>query len=304
MANLRGELRHAVCGCFQKGTKKREYKKGHGSGMDERIFSFSSRDALLDRAGELAKFIQARHPEVRHVKEIANDHIREYLGAKQEDCSKATVMTYQGQIHKLAKCCNKVYKSVNAQWGDVKMAERPQLGDRRRKDAMTPEQYRSVLESARECVSLDGIRLGRAFGLRVQEVPRIRVADVDMERGVLKIYKSKGGRTWEIPIETGEQRELLERLTRGKGRMKALVPVKKESLNCYLHRMNDKAGNRNLLKQKTGFHAIRKLVGQERYDRNRKAGMGREEALNEVNRYLGHGDNRRVLSNTYVSNQW
>ena len=47
-----------------------------------------------------------------------------------------------------------------------------------------------------------------------------------------------------------------------------------------------------------------KLVAQERYNQNRKKGMGKEEALNEVNRYLGHGDNRRILSNTYVTEQW
>lgn len=305
MANLRGELRNAVVCCFQEGTKKREYKQKYGRDMDSKIFSYGSKKALLDRAGELATFVQKKHPEIRHVKEIKNQHIREYLQEKQEiGCTKATISTYHVQIKKLAKCCNKVYKSVNAQWSDVKIPDPPTLEERLRKDMMTTEQYQEILECANECSSLDGIRLCRNFGLRVQEIPRIRVCDIDFENMRLKIFRSKGGRTWEIPIETEEQRNLLEHLCRGKQSGQQLVSIRKESLNRYLHSLNDKAGNKNLLDQKTGFHAIRKLVAQERYNQNRKNGMGKEEALNEVNRYLGHGDNRRILSNTYVTDQW
>jgi len=140
--------------------------------------------------------------------------------------------------------------------------------------------------------------------LRVQEVSRVKVMDIDTNRNVLKIFRSKGGRTWEIPIETEGQKELLTELMKGKRKDQNLVPIQKESLNVYLHRMNDKVGNTNLLAQKTGFHAIRKLVAQERYDNLRRTGKGREEALNEVNNYLGHGDDRHFLSNTYVNNQW
>ena len=43
------------------------------------------------------------------------------------------------------------------------------------------------------------------------------------------------------------------------------------------------------MEQKAGFHAIWKLVAQDRYDRKRKSGMSQEDALNEVNRYLGTG---------------
>ncbi|MFT4107179.1 MAG: tyrosine-type recombinase/integrase [Lacrimispora sp.] len=304
MANLRWELRNAVRKCFKENTKKREYKREHGRKMDATIFSYKTRDALLDRAGELAKFIESHHPEVHHVKEIKNMHIREYLENKQKGCTKATVATYQEQIKKLAKCCNKAYKSVNVQWASVSVAERPQLEDRLRQDAMTAEQFRSVLEASGVCGSRNGIRLGRAFGLRVQEIPRIRVTDVDLLNNTLKIYRSKGGRTWQIPVETDEQRELLKELIEGKRELQQLIPVRAESLNKYLHKMNERVGNKNLLEQKTGFHAIRKLVAQERYNGLRKSGMCREEALNEVNKYLGHGDDRRVLSNTYVNNQW
>ena len=146
----------------------------------------------------------------------------------------------------------------------------PTLEERLRKDMMTTEQYQKILECANECGSLDGIRLCRNFGLRVQEIPRIRVCDIDFENMRLKIFRSKGGRTWEIPIETEEQRNLLEHLCRGKQSGQQLVSIRKESLNRYLHSLNDKVGNKNLLDQKTGFHAIRKLVAQERYNQNRK----------------------------------
>ena len=62
MANLRGELRNAVVCCFQEGTKKREYKQKYGRDMDSKIFSYGSKKALLDRAGELATFVQKKHP--------------------------------------------------------------------------------------------------------------------------------------------------------------------------------------------------------------------------------------------------
>ena len=51
-------------------------------------------------------------------------------------------------------------------------------------------------------------------------------------------------------------------------------------------------------------HSFRKLFAQENYDAARATGMTKKEALDYANHQLGHGDNRKDLSDRYVQNQW
>lgn len=52
----------------------------------------------------------------------------------------------------------------------------------------------------------------------------------------------------------------------------------------------------------TGLHSIRKMLAQELYDKYRKDGMSKKDALNHVSEYLGHGKDRMETMRQYVLN--
>lgn len=162
---------------------------------------------------------------------------------------------------------------------------------------MDYNKLKSVMQTGRS-ETWKSVVLSRYAGCRVRETAYIKVGR----------YTPEGGRwrTYDI-ISRDAQRELSEVFSGRSGgeyviQQKDGSPVDPRSITRAMERACKKSGvdlpkyNKN--------HSFRKLFAQENYDAARATGMTKKEALDYANHQLGHGDNRKDLSDRYVQNQW
>jgi integrase len=196
---------------------------------------------------------------------------------------------------------NHAYKTADIDFSKLKAPDAPKAPKR---EQMTQEQYSALMNCMVESKSKDAVRLAYNFGLRRGSLIKFEVRDVDFEKNLFTVYRDKEGRTRTLPIETEAQRELLKRLIAGKGSHDKLINLKEGSVNKTLRRNMERLGVcQNLLKEKTGIHAIRKLLAQERYDQLKEAGLSKKDAAGEVSEYLGHGRDRKDIREIYIAKE-
>ena len=295
------QIRSAVRGCMRIGAQKRAEELDNPELAERTVYSYKEMEALVDTGSQFARYCAAQG--VRKVRDITPALVSAWLQSKVEKgVRQETLDAYASRLGKIGACCNSHYRECSI---DLHVAAPKSMYTQKlRRDAMTREQYDRVLAAMGPCSSRDALELAGAFGLRVSETTKLRPMDWDRRNGTLQIFRAKGGRTRVLPVETAAQRELLERLTRGKRPNERICPVLPDSVNKTLARTEDRVGGcENIRAQKQGIHAIRKMVAQERYDRLRAEGMGYQEALGEVTHYLGHGRNRADLAETYIINR-
>lgn len=308
--NLAEQLRRSIE--FRPGTKKRETKANIRANLkaagqdpkktqDWRVYSASDSKTLTQMASQFGRYAQ-HELGVKNAKDLRPEHAQAFLESKRkEGCTSGTLKTYAGRLRHLSECVNHAYKSANLDFSNIKAPDAPKAPKR---EQMTQEQYVAVMNCMPQSKSKDGIRLAWNFALRVGSITEFEVRDVDLERNLFTVYRDKGGRTRKLPIETAEQRELLTRLTAGKGSHDKLIDLRQGSVNKTLHRAMIRSGVcQNLLDEKTGIHSIRKLTSQERYDHLKEAGKLKREAAGDVSQYLGHGRNRKDIRDTYIAKE-
>lgn len=299
--NLQYQLKSAIDKSFKEGVDKHAYKRSEGFKATSKVFSYASRKDLIQTSANFAKYIKNEYPEVRKAYQITSEHVNRYLESKQSSCSSRTIEQYAARLEKLQLIVNDQYKSANVSW-DIKI---PEVEEVKVRDVSFNREHFNEIMNYKEnnCQSYKVLDVCERFGLRVQEAVKITAGDINYERKTITVT-GKGGKVRELPFKSGDANRLREYSQHCYSSNSRLFTVQPDTVNKYLKDACHQLGIRDYDHAKTGIHAIRKMVAQERYDEQRKLGATKEQALTYVNDYLGHGDHRPDISDTYVKNQW
>lgn len=299
-SNLSYQICESVRANFKEGTDKHSYKIVNGAKKDSKVFSYSQRNNLIGIGKQLGRYIQRYYPDIRYVKEIDSEHINAFMASK-SDCSGSTIVNYANNISKLNYCLNDYYVSCNKKW-NIRRIQGKQK--QYRNIAFTREELEEILNSKpNTSYGWKGVKIAMMTGARAEDIVTMRGKDIHLNTKKITIYKSKNGRTWDIELLT-EDLEQWSNFKKEVNDNDRIVPIRPDSLNAWLRRACISINITRYKEAKTGIHAIRKMVAQEHYDRFRKNGIRREEALDLVEKHLGHGIGRTELHEIYVLDQW
>lgn len=299
--NLKYQFKNAIDKNFKEGQDKHSMKHVDGIG-NGKIFSYSDRKNLIDLSSNFSNYLRENYSEVKMVRDIKPEHIQGFFNEKSEKCSKHTLLQYQSKMVKLEQLVNKTYNiNSNLTKGYVIPSSDRNIS-KVRNISMTRDEFNRVVDSMKNSTSSAkvGIEISGRFGLRVSEVIKLQGRDIDVERGIISIVDSKGGRSREITIRE-EDKVFCREIKEGLGERERVVPLRADSVNRFLSRKLDECGLKEKYNSaKTGIHSIRKMVAQEVYDRCRAEGLSIKESLDKTSNYLGHGKNRDELMKDYV----
>lgn len=297
--NIKGQCTFAINQCFSEGTDKHSYKSENGNAMTDKIFSYSEKHRLQDMAKSLQNFIKAENIGVKMVKDIKPEHIQKFLDSKVDRCTQNTINTYKETINKLELVLEKVYK-IDLKWKDevaTPVAYRDKADDRGADSVITREDYNKLIAYSKDNYSQSGacIILQDNFGVRVEEVARLELSRINLEKGEVEI-KGKGGKEYETRTLNPQSMEVIKVAMEKNHHPTKLFSIEGASINAQLRRIEDKLGI-----ERHSNHDIRRLIAQERYDGLRAEGKSPKEALELTSRWLNHGDDRRsMLEKSYV----
>lgn len=299
--NIQYQFQASIENSFKPGMDKKAIKEDQGRGKSDKIFSYANRKDMVQTAANFAHWLKANHAELRLASEVKTEHVNAYLQDKLESgkCTAATVGQYGIRLEKLQECINNNFKSANVDWKVERLSDKTV---QYRNIAFERKDLDKVLSGKDNCASKIGVELAARFGLRADEPCRMHGRDINLKSNELHVV-GKGGRERDLKIEE-KDRDFMEKLKENLKDNDRVCPVQSDSINRYIGRACEKAGITVYKDHKTGVHAIRKMAAQERYDRLRNEGMTKEQALGDVNVWLGHSDNREDLSEVYVLNQW
>lgn len=301
MANLYGQIVFAINRCFKEGTNKHSFKEENDKEMGYKIFSYEEKFRLKDVAKNFTNFLKEENMNIKQIKDVKSLHIQEFLNAKTEKCTQNTINSYASSIFKIENVCNKVYSSCNLNWRQeiaVPVAVRKQSSDRGVESVISREDYNKIIDYAERNPSQSGycLLLQDFLGVRVEEIARIKLANINLENRTIVFTNTKGGRviTREIPI--GKIGLMNEIISRRYGIGERLFSIKGSSINKYLNRIQDE---NNLARHSN--HDIRRLIAQEKYNNYRENGLNMKEAIQKTSQWLNHGDNRKeLLEKSYI----
>lgn len=300
MPSLKGQLINAINSNFCPGGDHHSAK--HQDTAFEKIFSYTTRNNLVDVACQLAEYLKT-NTDIKQVKDISTQAVQDFLNSKAGQCNQETLHNYTSRLAKLGELINQTYKTANV---DFRVVEPASLKDaaKLRDIAMTREDYQKIIDYAKSqnltSQAIPAVRLAGEFGLRVHECCKLTPKDIDFQRMELHVV-GKGGRERILPIHP-EQVSFLKSLIDGKGETEKIITIKDDSVNRWLQRVEEKLGMTQYKECKTGIHSIRKMVAQELYDKYRAAGLSIKEAWGNVAEYLGHGRDRTELMKVYITN--
>jgi integrase len=303
--NIQYQFMNAIDQSFDGGGHDKHSDKHTGKQLDT-VYSYGERSNLMDLSSQVSKFIKENYPDVKKVLDIKGEMIQDFLNSKATTCNKETLGQYASRIHKLEHVINKTYKG-NITWHSDLITPVANTGTNKTRDiAMNRKDYSSILNRAyvmgSKSMSVVAIELSGRFALRVSETCKLQPRDIDFDKMRLHVHESKGGRSRDIEISP-EDIDFLKRTIDGKQQDKRIVAIKEDSVNKYLTRSQEALNIRSRYRDaKTGVHSIRKMVAQEQYDKHRRNGLSKKEALNKVSEYLGHGKNRTETMKQYILN--
>lgn len=297
--NLKYQFLNAIDRNFKEGMDKHSIKRaGQKDGI--KIFSYADRRNLIDVASNFSNFMREKHPEIKKVGGITPQHVQNFLNSKAKECSTKTLEQYKSKFNKLEKLANATYRTANASFTrDIVV---PVGKEKQRSIEMNREHYNKLLNNIKESKSqaVPAIQLAGRFGLRVSETVNLKGKDIQLDKGVLHIHESKGGRSRDIPITKESDRAFLEALKSQYADNQRIVSIKEDSVNRFLQRELEKIGLEQYRERGTGIHAIRKMYAQETFDELRQRGYEIKDSLDRVSELLGHGRDRDELMRQYV----
>lgn len=307
--NLKAQFHYVIENNFKPGMDKHSMK--HQDYKSEvrgtKIFSYSDRQNLINTSAHLANWLKEAHPEVKMVRDIRSKHIQEYLNKNSVGWTKATVELRMSHLRKLETLANNTFKG-----SEVKFTHdlvKPAGNDPTRIMPMSRSDYNRLLVAMKDSESAGktAFELAGRFGLRVSETTKLQYRDItEKEDGTmnLHIHNSKGGHSRDIQVGKPADIQYLKELVVGHqgDSIDRVVPIQDDSVNKFINRTMEKAGIDEYRDASTSIHALRKMVAQELYDELRLEGKGRNEALDEVSKFLGHGKDREACISRYVSN--
>lgn len=318
--SLENQMLHALASAKSQGESKRSYRSEIGS-TGAKIFSMSYETDLRDTIGNICRYLKDDdEKKIRYIKDIKKEDLQSYLQEKSLTCNYETCNKIKSHIIKIEQICRSRYgKCIDWQSDRLTVpvnVDRPVNIKDYVATQMDYNKLKSVMQTGRS-ETWKSVVLSRYAGCRVRETAYIKVGRYTPEGGRWgfgtvtlqgKSDGTKGGRwrTYDI-ISRDAQRELSEVFSGRSGdeyviQQKDGSPVDPRSITRAMERACKKSGvdlpkyNKN--------HSFRKLFAQENYDAARATGMTKKEALDYANHQLGHGDNRKDLSDRYVQNQW
>ena len=306
--NLNYQFQNSIERAFSGGgVDKHSLKFEQHTGRQSIVYSYAERKSLINLTHLITDFTKKNYPEVKLIKDIKLNVIQEFLNSKASDCSKATLGLYTSLLNKVEGIVNANYKENKVEWYRDLITPASEKGqDKIRDIAMDKTEYDAIIKRGydMETKSKAFIALETAgrFAMRVCETCTIEARDVNMERMMLHIHESKGGRSRDVKIKT-EDKPFLQRITFGKDPTERICNIKEDSVNKYLERAESALGFREKFKDScTGVQSIRKMVAQQIYDKYRASGLTQKQSLTATSIYLGHGENRDETMKQYVLN--
>lgn len=282
---------------FKEGQDKHSMKKD-GEMNGTRIISYADRDNLKHLSANFSKWMKCNHSDIKLVCDIKSVHIQGFLNEKAETCTQATVNLYASNFNKLEKVVSATYNRPVSYQGFVTP---PSIRNEKARDsAMSKEDFQKLVQGFKNSTSAakDGIQITAKIGLRVSEIAKLQGRDIDLEKGFVHVEDGKGGRNRDVPIRA-EDKAYFSDLKAKMGTYERICKVRDGSINKSVRRCMERVGISEKYKD-TSIHSIRKMYAQESYDRFREQGLSIKEALGEVSKLLGHGEDRRALMKEYV----
>ena len=224
---------------------------------------------------------------IKHLAELNRDIGRAYFAQLQEkDCSPYTMKSIRSALYKLELGIARAFHyRVRIVPKDLFLPKCSVKG-RRDRFAYAEEQVRQILSYACN-VNLAAslvLTVQSRFGLCISEALKLRKTDVHLDRNALVVWRGKGGRLREVPIETPEQRELLSLLCRDKDEMDLLFPgLTVREVERVLEKACALSG---IEVHKT--HNLRHHYAVKQYGEKVSRGETDRQARKEVSQLLGH----------------
>lgn len=318
--SLENQMKHAFDSASAVGESKRSYKTEHNGNTGSKIFGVTYNNDLYKLIPQLCSYLR-EECNVKWVKDIRLENVQGFLDSKAVTCNANTLNKIKSQICKLERICKTRYGRMD--WGSDRLAVPARLDappvDIKTKVATVADYatLKAYMQGTARSEAWKSVVLSRYAGLRVNETAEVRIGRINPIGGkwgcgtmTLKGAEdgTKGGRWRVIDILTPEAREALLEACAGRSGGEYVIQQKNgdrlatDSVTRALGRACKATGVD--LPKYNRHHSFRKLYAQENYDAARASGMDKKTALDYVNHQLGHGDNRRDLSDRYVQNQW
>jgi integrase len=295
--NLKHQFFYAIEKNFKEGMDKHSMKQ-NGIRGDGKVYSYSDRKNLIDLASNFANYMRESHQNIKMVKEVKAEHIQEFLNKRSENCSKKTLEQYAEKFKKLELVVNNTYNTkANYKGYEVPAAkEETKIRD----SSMSREDFSRLQNhfSNSRSAAKQAIELTEKIGLRVSECTKLQGRDIILQKNIVHVDRSKGGKNRDVPIRE-KDREYFRELKERTPELERVCPVHSGSINRAIDRAFKTLDLRDKYRD-TSIHCIRKMYAQEEYDRCRERGMDIKESLDSVSYLLGHGENRDALVREYV----
>lgn len=310
MRNINQQLNYAISKSLKIGQSKHSAKK-NGTYKEGNIYSNNTLQSYKDTAKNLSNWLKEKHPEIKNVVDIKQEHIQEWINDRGKNWSVRTLENHMTKIKYLEQQAKKCFGRDNVNFYN-KDYEKPKTKESTRNTAFSRDDLNRLRETMKDCkgFSKDAIEIGSRLGLRIDEIAHLKREDINLSEKTVYISRegAKNGKARVVQIrdkDTNYFKDLLERYP-NKG---YLTKNDKNSINKgirrYMEKTKDKDGIFLDKKYKnTTEHAIRKLYATERMKELR----GSEPLANEkeemkkwniVSKELGHGEGRKNLYNTY-----
>ena len=299
-ANLLYEFKRAIDGAECIGGNKKGYNNEHHK--RKKIFSYDTYENYIEFSSTLVHYLKKFYPNVKHLKNIKEYHIENFLRYKVEQgVSKNTIENYKSRIRMLDVYIAQEYHFKIHMERGIK-DDIVGLTDKVRNIAMDREDLEAILKLRRNSKSKAyiGLVINSQFGLRVQEVVKLKGKDFDLDKMVVHIINSKGKKSRDVLIDTMERLAIAKYVKENFKDNERIVPLREDTVNEFIQNALEELGITKYRDAKTSTHSIRKLVATENIERYMDEGMTKEEALKKESLQLGHNRTNVVINSYYL----
>lgn len=275
--------------------RSKKVRIAQGKKLDGIYFGLTMKN-YINRCCTFAKWCKEQYG-IKYLAEITPDMGRAYFQYLMiKNLSVYSMLSIRSSLKKLERGIKKTFhKSVHIIPKDMVLPKRS-LANRQGRFAYTDDQVKDILKNAYiiDPRAAKALEIQYLQGARIFEVLNLRKQDIHFWRNVLVVYRGKGGRLREIPIDTQRAVELLQILCYGKEDKDILFPgYNRRELERVMEKACHEAG---IDVHKT--HNLRHSYAVKRYENIRTNGATDKEARQVVSQLLGH--NRIDVVNSYV----
>lgn len=293
MGSLKNQFVRVIDLNFTPGLNKHSYKKQNIN--KQKIPSFRYRKNLIDFSCNLSNYLTANY-KIKYIKEIKKEYITAFFKYKETNsnngkgCSHTTLIQYKSYINKLDKLIQQTYK-FNAHLADgvpKKLRGNPKI----RNLYLKQEHIDAILEEKSDSISdaVLGIKINNMFGLRAEEITKLKAKDFDLINRKLHIIDGKNGKSRDLEIDTEEKLELAKEIKKAFNDEERIVKMRSKSFSQFINRSLVQLEIYDYKTDKTSNHALRKTAAEKEYERNRDK--------ETTSKFLGH--NRTNIVDTYT----